>query len=419
MLTNADNRTIAHFDLDSFYVSVECLKNKSLLGKPIAVGGHSERGVIASCSYEARKFGVRSAMPVKLARRLCPELIIVSGDMDSYSQFSREVTEIISEEVPLFEKSSIDEFYIDMTGMDKFFGCALYTAELRQKIIKKSKLSISYGLASNKLISKVATDEAKPNGQLEIAFGNEKSFLAPLPIEKLPMVGKQTSSLLRSMGVETISVLSEIPMEMMMNLLGKNGIELWRRANGIDDTPIVPYHEQKSIGTENTFETDTIDVAFLNRELIRMTEQIAFELRDNNKLTGCITVKIRYSDFQTVTKQAVIPYTSADHLLLENVKQLFGKLYDRRLLVRLIGVRFSHLVPGNYQIHLFDDTHQTINLYQAIDHIKHRYGENKLMRAAGALFTSDKNKKGNSTPCISTVKQISAFAMARSKQKSW
>lgn len=418
MITHASNRTIAHFDLDSFFVSVERLKNKALIGKPIAVGGHSERGVVASCSYEARKFGVKSAMPVRLAKRLCPELIIVSGDMDSYSHFSREVTEIISEQVPVFEKSSIDEFYIDMSGMDKFFGCARYTAELRQTIIKKSKLSISYGLASNKLISKVATDEAKPNGELTIATGEEKSFLAPLPIEKLPMIGKQTGTLLRSMGVETIAILSQIPIEMMMNLMGKNGIELWRRANGIDETPIVPYHEQKSIGTENTFESDTIDVSFLHRELTRMTEKIAFELRDINKLAGCVTVKIRYSDFQTVTKQVVIPYTSADHLILSTVKQLFAKLYDRRLLVRLIGVRLSHLVPGNYQIHLFDDTHETINLYQAIDHIKNRYGENKLIRAAGALFVAEKNKK-EPLPCTSIVKQISAFATARSQRKNW
>ena len=419
MLTSAENRTIAHFDLDSFFVSVECLKNNKLIGKPIAVGGNSERGVVVSCSYEARKFGVRAAMPGKLAKRLCPELIFVSGDMDSYSKFSREVTEIIAEEVPMFEKSSIDEFYVDMTGMDRFFGCALYASELRKKIIKKSKLAISYGLASNKLISKVATDEAKPNGQLEIAYGEEKSFLAPLAIEKLPMIGKQTGTLLRNMGVETIAVLSEIPVEMMMNLLGKNGIELWRRANGIDETPIVPYHEQKSVGTENTFQSDTIDVAFLKRELIRMTEQIAFELRDNNKLAGCITVKVRYSDFQTVTKQAVIPYSSADHVLQEAVKQLFDKLYDRRLLVRLIGVRCSHLVPGNYQIHLFNDTHQSINLYQAIDQIKHRYGEQMLIRAAGALFISEKNKKERQATCTSTVKQISAFATARSKQKNW
>jgi len=253
-------------------------------------------------------------------------------------------------------------------------------------------LSISHALASNKLISKVATNEAKPNGQLEIAFGNEKPFLAPLPIEKLPMVGAKTGELLRRMGVETVCILSQIPVEMMINLLGKNGIELSRRANGIDETPVVPYHEQKSIGTENTFETDTIDVAFLHRELVRMTERIAFELRENNKLTGCITVKIRYSDFQTITKQCIIPYAAADHILLQKAKELFDKLYDRRLLIRLIGVRFSHLVPGNYQIHLFEDTQETIKLYQAIDSVKHQYGEHLLIRAGGFDSTKRQNK---------------------------
>lgn len=390
-MKTVQHRNIAHFDLDSFFVSVECLKNAKLKGKPIAVGGHSDRGVIASCSYEARKFGVKSAMPVKLAKRLCPELLIIRGDMDSYSKYSNLVTDIIASEVPLFEKASVDEFYIDMTGMDKFFGCSKYTTELRCKIIRESGLSISHALASNKLISKVATNEAKPNGQLEIAFGNEKPFLAPLPIEKLPMVGAKTGELLRRMGVETVCILSQIPVEMMINLLGKNGIELSRRANGIDETPVVPYHEQKSIGTENTFETDTIDVAFLHRELIRMTERIAFELRENNKLTGCITVKIRYSDFQTLTKQCMIPYAAADHILLQKAKELFDKLYDRRLLIRLIGVRFSHLVPGNYQIHLFEDTQETIKLYQAIDSVKHQYGEQLLIRAGG--FDSTKRQE--------------------------
>jgi DNA polymerase-4 len=377
------HRNIAHFDLDSFFVSVECLKNSSLKGKPIAVGGQSDRGVIASCSYEARKFGVRSAMPVKLARRLCPELKIIKGDGDSYSKFSRQVTDIIASETPLFEKSSIDEFYIDMSGMDKFFGCSQYTLELRKNIEKESGLNISYALASNKLISKVATQEAKPHGQLEIPFGYEKSFLAPLDIEKLPMVGAKTGTLLRRMGVETISILSQIPVEMMTNLLGRNGIELWRRANGIDETPIIPYQEQKSIGTEETFETDTIDTHFLYRELARMTERTAYELRATQKLTGCVTVKIRYSDFQTVTKQAVISYTAADHVLQQKVKELFGKLYDRRLLIRLIGVRFSHLVPGNYQINLFDDTQELIKLYQAIDSVKHQFGEQFLIRGSG------------------------------------
>jgi DNA polymerase IV len=376
-------RNIAHFDLDSFFVSVERLKDRRLMGRPIAVGGHSDRGVVASCSYEARNFGVRSAMPVKLAKRLCPNLLMVRGDMDSYSKYSRLVTEIVADQVPAFEKASIDEFYIDMSGMDKFFGCSQYTCLLRKKIEKESGLHISYGLSSNKLVSKVATNEAKPHGQLEIPFGDEKRFIAPLPIEKMPMVGAKTSELLRRMGVETISILSQIPVEMLINLLGKNGMELWRRSNGIDETPIVPYHEAKSVGSENTFETDTIDVHFLHRELARMTEQVAFELRQSNKLAGCVTVKIRYSDFQTLTKQSTISYSAADHILLNKARELFDKLYERRLLVRLIGVRFSHLVPGNYQINLFEDTQEMIHLYQSIDSIKNRFGESLLMRASG------------------------------------
>ena len=382
MLSPSDNRSIVHFDLDAFFVNVEYLRNTRLRGKPIAVGGHSDRGVIASCSYEARKFGVHSAMPTRLAKRLCPELLIIRGDMDNYSRFSNLVTEIIRGEVPVFEKSSIDEFYVDMTGMDKFFGTTRYVQHLRKKIIKESGLSISHALATNKLISKVATNECKPNGQSEVKPGNEKSFLAPLPIEKMPMVGNQTATLLRRMGVETISILSQIPVEMMINLLGKNGIDLWRKANGIDETPIVPYHEQKSIGTENTFETDTIDMLFLHKELVRMTEKIAFELRCNNKLTGCITVKIRYSDFQTLTMQSTIAYTANDHILLQKVKEIFDKLYDRRLLVRLIGVRFTNLVEGSYQINIFEDSQEIIGLYQAIDSVKKQFGEKLLFRAS-------------------------------------
>ncbi|HXB29101.1 MAG TPA: DNA polymerase IV [Puia sp.] len=376
------NRSIVHFDLDAFFVNVEYLRNTRLKGKPIAVGGHSDRGVIASCSYEARKFGVHSAMPTKLAKRLCPELLIIQGDMDNYSRFSNLVTEIIRMEVPVFEKSSIDEFFIDMTGMDKFFGTLRFIQYLRKKIIKESGLSISHALATNKLISKVATNECKPNGELVVKPGNEKLFLAPLPIEKLPMVGNQTATLLRRMGVETISILSQIPIEMMINLLGKNGIELWRRAQGVDETPIVPFHEQKSIGTENTFETDTINIQFLHKELVRMTEKIAFELRCNNKLAGCVTVKIRYSDFQTLTMQSTIAYTANDHILLQKVKEIFSKLYDRRLLVRLIGVRFTNLVEGSYQINIFEDSQEMIGLYRAIDSVKKQFGEKFLFRAA-------------------------------------
>lgn len=376
-------RHIAHFDLDAFFVSVEVLRNSKLRGKPLLVGGGSDRGVVAACSYEARKFGIHSAMPVKVARRLCPEAIIIKSDFEAYSKYSRLVTEVIKDKAPVFEKASIDEFYIDLTGMDKFFGCLQFTEQLKKKIHKESGLPISWGLASNKLISKVATNEVKPNGQLEIPFGNEKNFLAPLSVIKIPGVGKETGYKLLKMGVQTVKILSEIPVEMMENLLGKAGIDLWRKANGIDETPVVPYHEQKSISTESTFQTDTIDTGFLHSQLVRMTEEIAFQLRQQNKLTGCVTVKVRYSNFETFTKQITITYTNADHVLLQTAKELFNKLYERRLLIRLLGIRFTHLIPGNYQISLFEDTPEMIKLYQAIDSVKKRFGEKTLMRAAG------------------------------------
>jgi DNA polymerase IV len=379
----ATERHITHLDLDTFFVSVECLRNPKLIGKPVLIGGNGDRGVVASCSYEARKFGIHSAMPMKIAKRLCSHAIIVRGDMEAYSKYSRLVTDIVQDTVPLFEKSSIDEFYVDLTGMDKFFGCKQFSDELKKKIWKESGLPISYGLASNKLISKVATNEVKPNGQIEIPFGNEKIFLAPLSIVKIPGVGKQTALLLIKMGVETVKVLSEIPVEMMQNLLGKSGTDLWRKANGIDESPVVPFHEQKSISTENTFSQDTIDMNFLNSELVRMTEKIAFDLRQQDKVTGCVTVKLRYSNFETFTKQLTIPYTNADHVLIKTAKELFSKLYERRMLIRLIGIRFTNIIPGNYQISLFDDTQESINLYQAIDSVKRRFGEGLLIRAVG------------------------------------
>ena len=378
-----NQRHIEHLDLDSFYVSVEQLRNPKLIGKPVLIGGTGDRGVVASCSYEARKFGVHSAMPMKVARRLCSHAIVVRGDMEQYSKYSGLVTDIIKDTVPLFEKSSIDEFYVDMTGMDKYFGCLKFTNELKRKVVKESGLPISYGLASNKLVGKVATNEVKPNGQIEIPFGSEKSFLAPLSIAKIPGIGKQTAILLFKMGVETLKVLSDIPVEMMQNLLGKNGSELWRRANGIDDTPVVPYHEQKSISTENTFGQDTIDINFMRAEMIRMTERIAFELRKQNKLAGCVTVKLRYSNFETFTKQQSISYTSADHVLFKTAKELFERLYDRRMLIRMLGIRFTNLIPGNYQIHLFEDTQEMIKLYQAIDSVKRRFGEGMVVKAGG------------------------------------
>ncbi|RIW17341.1 DNA polymerase IV [Algoriphagus lacus] len=374
-------RSIAHMDLDSFFVSVERLFDSRLNGKPILIGGSGDRGVVASCSYEARKFGVHSAMPMRTARQLCPEALIIRGDFEKYSQKSHEVTEIIRENVPLFEKSSIDEFYIDMTGMDRFFGCFKLAHEIRQKIIKETGLPISLGLSENKTVSKVATGEAKPNNEKQVPFGEEKPFLAPLSVRKIPMIGEKTSQTLYSMGVKKVHTLQQMPAQLLEATFGKNGTMIWEKANGIDRSPVTPYSEAKSVSSENTFEQDTIDVKLLEATLVAMTEQLSSKLRQNRQLTSCVSVKIRYSDFDTHTVQQRIPYTSADHTLLPVVKELFRKLYSRRLLIRLIGVRFSALVYGNYQIKLFEDTQEQINLYQALDRLNVKYGDKTVCRA--------------------------------------
>lgn len=380
------NRSIVHMDLDSFFVSVSCLDHPKLKGKPVLIGGTSDRGVVASCSYEARAYGVHSGMPMKLARRLCPDALIVRGDYERYSYFSDMVTEIISERVPVYEKSSIDEFYIDLSGMDRFFGCYKWATELRQRITKETGLPISFGMSENKTVSKVATGEAKPNGQQKIDFGNEKTFLAPLPVRKIPMVGEKTAHLLKTMGVEKIETVQQMPMELMESVLGDNGISIWKKANGIDNTPVEPYNERKSLSTEETFEQDTIDVDYLKSLIVAMTEKLAFQLRTEDKLTACVTIKIRYSNFDTHTMQSRIPYTSNDHTLIARAKELFDKLFDRRMLIRLIGVRFSHLVGGGYQINLFEDSEEMIRLYQAMDKLRQRFGDTSIRRAVGTEY---------------------------------
>ena len=379
-------RTVVHMDLDSFFVSVSRLQNSALNGKPVLVGGSSDRGVVASCSYEARKFGIHSAMPMKLARRLCPEAIIIRGDYENYSKYSSLITDMISEQVPLYEKSSIDEFYLDLSGMDKFFGCYKWATELRQKIQKETGLPISFGLSVNKTVSKVATGEAKPNGQMRIDFGNEKNFLSPLPVSKIPMVGEKTAHLLRSMGVEKIKTLQEMPVELLENVLGVNGVSIWKKANGIDNTPVEPYSERKSISTEETYDTDTTDLNKLTSTLVAMTEKLAFQMRTEGKLTSCIAVKIRYSNFDTHTKESRIAYTSCDHTLIKKVKELFEKVYERRMLIRLVGVRFSHLVGGAYQINMFEDSEQMIRLYQAMDRMRQKHGDDKIQRAVSSGY---------------------------------
>lgn len=373
-------RHIVHCDLDTFFVSVERLLNSSLEGKPVLIGGSSDRGVVASCSYEARKFGIHSAMPMRMALQLCPEAIIVRGDHDQYSKYSNIVTEIIEEKVPVVEKASIDEHYIDLSGMDKFFGCWKLTQELRQRIIKETGLPISFGLSVNKTVSKIATGEAKPCGEKKVDDGTEKPFLAPLSIRKIPGIGEKTYPILRNMGISRILTLQQMEVFTMQKVLGENGVTIWKKANGLDDSPVVPFHEQKSMSKENTFEQDTIDMDILKRVMLTMVDELAFDLRKEKKLTSCITVKIRYSNFDTHTMQAKLPFTSSERVISEKVMFLFHKLYSRRMLIRLIGVKFSNLISGSYQTDLFNDTVEDLNLSKAMDHIRLRFGAKSVVR---------------------------------------
>lgn len=376
-------RTIAHMDLDTFFVSVERLKDSRLNGRPIMVGGTGGRGVVSSCSYEARQFGVHSGMPMRLARRLCPHGVVMKGDYDAYTQYSQGITEIIKEESPIYEKASIDEFYIDMTGMERFFGGTKWAKNLRQRVIRETGLPISLGISVNKMVSKVATGEAKPNGAREVKEQEVPNFLGPMPVRKIPLIGKQMSLDLAYMGVKKVKTLRGIPRELLECAFGKHGTMLYRRARGEDDAPVVQHSEQKSMSNERTFAEDTMDIHKLKALLTSMTEKLAFKLRQSDRLTACVTVKIRYTDFDTVNKQAKIPYCASDEILIEKVLSLFDSLYQRRVRLRLVGVKFSHLVPGKPQIRLFESIPRQVDLYQALDTLKDRYGSDCVVRASG------------------------------------
>ena len=380
-------RAIVHMDLDTFFVSCERLQESKLNGIPVIIGG-GDRGVVASCSYEARYFGVRSAMPIKMALKLCPDAKIIRGDYERYSKFSKEVTEIIQEKVPVLEKASIDEFYMDLSGMDQFFGCYQWTKEIAESVTKNTGLPISFALSTNKTVSKIGTGESKPVGRFEIPAKNINSFLNPLSIRKIPMVGEVTFQLLSRVGIRKIQTLAEMPVLVLQQMIGKNGAELWKKANGIDLNPVIPYSERKSLSKEHTFTNDTMDIFEIKRLISEMAESLAYQLRQEKWLTSTVVLKIRYANFDTETKQMKISYTSIDHTLARVALDLFEKLYIRRMRLRLVGLRFTNLVHGTYQMNLFEDSEELMNLYQAMDRMKNRFGKNALGRASGFELAS-------------------------------
>ncbi|SOD17787.1 DNA polymerase IV [Pedobacter xixiisoli] len=382
-------RAVAHLDLDTFFVSCERLNNPKFNEVPLIVGG-GHRGVVASCSYEARKFGVRSAMPMKLALQKCSHAIVVKGDMEFYSKKSHEVTQILAEMVPILEKASIDEFYMDLTGMDRFFGTYKWTNELAAKVIRETGLPLSFALSVNKTVSKIATGVGKPYGNLEVAENNVRQFLNPLLVGKIPGIGHTTSNLLSRIGVRTIKTLAEMPIELLQQFIGKNGIDLSNKANGIDLSPVQPYRDRKSLSKEHTFHQDTIDIPRLKALMVGMVEQLCYDLRREKWLTSVVTIKVRYANFDTHTRQKHVAYTSSDHSLTTTVHSLFDQLYDRRMRLRLIGVQFGGLVHGVYQPDLFKDEHKELAIYQAMDKIRDRFGKDAVARCAGASFMNKK-----------------------------
>ena len=383
MLLNQNDRQIIHMDQDAFFVAVEVRKDPRLDGLPVIIGSLSDRGVVASCSYEARKFGVHSAMPAKMAKMLCPHAIWIRGNMDTYSKASNEVTEILKERVPLIEKASIDEHYIDMTGMDKFHGTLKYAQELKQKVFRETGLPISFGLSVNKTVSKMATNECKPNGELNVNRPDVQPFLDPLSIRKIPGLGEKTFIKLSDMGIKRIRGLTMVHPDMMRSVLGKNGIWLLQKAKGIDNSPVIPYQEQKSIGTQSTFENDSIDIESISYLLTSMVMDLAFQLRNKHKLAACMTLTIRYATFEDVTKQATFQYTSLDGLLIRQAKELFKQLYVKRVLIRLVGIRLSNLVGGFEQIDLYTQSEEQYSLCQAMDKIRKRFGPHSIKLASG------------------------------------
>jgi DNA polymerase-4 len=376
-------RHIVHIDLDSFFVSVERKFNPSLIGKAVIIGGSADRGVVASCSYEARAFGVHSAMPTRQALKLCPHAIVIHGTHVRYSEASREVTQIIHNMVPLYQKSSIDEFYIDLSGTERFHDPFKLACELRQKVIRETGLPISFGLASGKTVAKMATNQAKPNGQLWIQQGKEKEFLAPLNIGKIPGLGESTCQKLYQYGIEKIGDLQRVNLKFLEAIFGKAGAYIYNRANGIDDSEIIPHSDRKSISTETTFHSDVNDKRTLENVLVSMTEELAGKLRRENKVSSCLAIKIRYANFETHTQQQKIALTAAEHILIPGIKNLLTKAWNQHRPIRLIGVKLSNLCTGSYQINLFEDNEERIRLYQAMDNINFRFGDKTVCRAAG------------------------------------
>jgi len=379
-------RAILHLDLDAFFVAVERLDNPALNGQPVIVGGRPEaRGVVSSASYESRAFGVHSAMPTAQALRLCPEVILVSGHRGRYVELSRRVMAILGDYTPLLEPISIDEAFLDVSGTEAHYGPpGTLAAAIQDRIDRELRLSASLGAASNKLVAKIASDHRKPHGITVVPSGEEAAFLAPLAIRRLWGVGEVTGRELTRLGIRSIGDLAQIPLDELKARFGAHGAGLWRAAHGLDESPVTPEHEAKSLSREETYNEDISNPSILRRELLRLSDAVASRLRRHNFQARTITLKLRYQDFTTLTRQATLREpTDAGPTIYAQALALFEAAWDRRLPVRLLGVSAAGLSQPARQLRLFEQEGQRqAQLDAALDRIRARYGEDAIQRAS-------------------------------------
>ena len=403
-------RRIMHIDLDAFFTSVEQAENPELRGKPVVVGGKPDhRGVVAAASYEARAFGIHSAMPLKTASRLCPRAIFIPGNIKKYMDVALKFMAILMDFSPFIEPMGIDEAFLDVTGFESIHGSTRQMAQkIRQRIKNDIGINASAGIAGSKLVAKVASERAKPDGLLEVPAGKDKEFLSPLPIGKMPGIGKKTERTLRGLGIDTIGKLAAMPLSTLKIYFGASGILLSRYSKGIDDSKVELPPEAKSISRETTFDSDTRDIALLEATLRYLSERVGGKLREKNRKAKCITLKLRSADFSTTTRRRTIEQaTDADQVIFATGRELMKReLFIQKQPVRLIGIGVSHLTEAGSQLNMLDSTVAKLEgLNKAVDKIRRKYGftsiqTGRTMRLRD-IFPEDERGYSLHTPSLS------------------